>query len=46
MNKYISPYPDLLDIIQEKGLPITNKIKIRPKVFPYELYLWLKIQKY
>ncbi len=46
MGKQISPYPDLLNAIQEKALPIVYKLKIRPTVFCYELYLWLKMKKW
>lgn len=46
LGKVLSPYPDLFERVQEKGLSITYKHKLKPTVWPYELYLWLKVQKW
>lgn len=33
LRKDIEPYPDLFDQIQEKGLPINYKMKLKPYTF-------------
>ncbi len=42
----LSPYPDLFEKLQEKGLPIYYKLKVKRIVWPFEVYLWLKMQRW
>jgi hypothetical protein len=46
VGKALSPYPDLFEKVQEKGLPIYDKLKLKGNVWIFELYLWLKLLKW
>lgn len=46
MKKALEAYPDMFERLQEKGLPIFYKVKVRPTVWMFEVYLWLRTRKW
>jgi hypothetical protein len=46
MAKFISPYPDLFNSIQAKGLPISYKVKLKPYIFCSELVVFYRMNEW
>jgi hypothetical protein len=46
MRKDIEPYPDLFEQVQEKGLPVNCKMKLKGYTFALEPIVLVRMRKW